>query len=88
MKKTFEEVKELTIEESERSKLMSLERSRGWNTLQRIVEDYILKLTHNLAVGAAISKEARYEEMDKLAGFVYYWKKIINLIENKNEDEK
>lgn len=87
--KSFDEVKEIKIDESDRNALVVLKHSRGWARLQRIVEDYVLKLTHNLAAGNAVSKEARYEEMDKVAGFVYFWKKIIELIENsEHKDEE
>lgn len=93
-KLTFDEVADIKIEPSERNHLDSLYRSRGWNTLQKLVEDYTLKLSRNIAVGTAVSKEARYDELDKMAGFVYYWRKIVNLIEtpdekqDKKQDEK
>ena len=84
-KLNFDDVKEIVLDESDRGSLLRLEHNRDFSRLQKIVEDYILKLTYNLAAGSTITKELRYEEMDKLAGFTYYWKKIISLTKKEND---
>lgn len=84
----FEEVKEVKIDESDRNALAALKHNRSWRRLKGIVENYIQQLTYNISVGTPVSKESRYEAMDKLAGFVYYWKKISDLIENDDHHKK
>lgn len=88
MKNTFEDVREIKLEDSDRTALASLSHNRAWGKFKAVVEDYVLKLTHNLAVGNVVSKDARYEEMDRLAGFVYYWTKLKDLVENGEHHKK
>lgn len=88
MKKSFDEVKTIKLEDGDRASLSALSRNRDFKRLKQIVEDYILQLTHNIAVGIVVSKEARYEEMDKLAGFAFFWKKVVDLVENEEHHRK
>ena len=87
-KNTFDEAKEYEIEPMERNHLASLERSRGWNTLKGIIENYILKLTYNLAAGIETEKGSSVQELERLRGFVYFWNKIIKLVESDLIDNK
>ena len=83
MKYNFDEIKEVKIESSERSALAGLNGDRGWLTLRRIVESYILQLTSNLINGTETEKDSSVDELKALRGFVRYWKNVVDLVENK-----
>ena len=85
---SFEDVKDVKLESSEREAFLKLGGDRDFLVFKKVVEDYVLKLTYNLAVGNAISRDARHEEMDKLSGFVYFWNKIIDLTKSKKEENE
>ena len=89
--KTFEEIKEVKIDSIDRAAFAKLGRSRDFTRLRRIVEDYVQQLTYNLAAGTPTDRETRYAELDKVAGFTYFWRKITDLIDNsehhKEKDE-
>ncbi len=91
-KLTFKEASEVDLDSIDRNAFSRLSNSRDFIRFRRIVEDYVLQLTHNIATGTEFEKGKRYEEMDKLAGFTKTWKKLMNLIDDeehhKNEESK
>lgn len=88
MNKTFEEAKNVEIDDRTRRAFEGLGRSRDFAAFRKLVEGYVLKLTHNLVVGTAVSRDARYEALDELAGFSKYWKKMTDLVDNKDHYEQ
>lgn len=86
--KTFGEISNVKLDTSDRNTLVVLAHSRGWGKLRRIVEDYTLQLTHNLIVGTESEKDSSVEELKALRGFVRYWAKIVDLVENEEHHKK
>ena len=81
-KLTFNDVKDIQLDASDRKALASLSDRRDWLRFKAIVEDYILKLNYNLVSGTEIDKDVSFEELRKIRGFVYYWNKLVNLVED------
>ena len=59
--------------------------TREWKTLKGIVEKSILKWTSNLLTGSEIEPGSRAKELERLSGFVYFWRKIVAVIEFQEE---
>ena len=87
MSKTIDEAKDFSIDSSDRKILEGLRDDKEWKILKKVVESYILRLTANLVTGTELYDGSRAKELDKLSGFVYYWRKITNLIEPQKDEE-
>lgn len=82
-KLTFEEASEVSLDSIDRNAFSRLSNSRDFIRFRRIVEDYVLQLTHNIVIGTELEKGKRNEEMDKLVGFTKTWNRLMNLIDNE-----
>ena len=78
---TIDEAQGFKIDPEDKKTLQNFKNSKEWGIQKKVVEDYILKLTANLVTGTEIERGARIIELDKLSGFIYYWKKIKSVIE-------
>ena len=67
-KLTFEEAREVNIDSQDRNAFYVLAQSEGFKRLKRVVEDYSLKLAHNLINGTETEKDSSVEELKALRG--------------------
>jgi len=83
----LEDFKNISVSEADKKALRDLAQKGEWTNACRVIEEYIMRLTYNLVAGTELEKGKRQEELDRLAGFVYYWNKIIQLAEKKEQNE-
>jgi len=85
----FEELsKDFETTPADRKAINNLKSNKDWKKFCEFVERYVLKLTYNLSAGSESESGMRYKEMDKLAGFTYYWRKLVNVDTDKEEEKE